>query len=561
VSPWYAENLAALTSLSPRTAALMEQAAQDGGISGTTAQTGDPILEWDGRALDSRRNPRAAAQSAAADVDAEAVVLLGCGSAYVADALEARGVTVAAIVERGAVLAAGLHSRDLRGLLRRVPVVALETLQDAADVARLRARADRVFVHAPSVALSPELAALAARWPQLPAARQPRVLVVGPIDGGSLGIAHAVARALERAGVALTLFDASPFAPGQDALGQLPLPELVRRTLQGHQALLLGDAVVELARETRADLVLALAQAPLAAPALDRLRAIGVPSAFWFVENTRVLPYWRDIVGYYDCVYAIQDGPVLDQMRAHGAPQAAYLPMACDPHVHQAVALTTADRDRYGSALSFAGAPYLNRRHVLAGLCDLGLKVWGEGWETTALAGHLGAVGRFDRETMMRVFCASTINLNLHSAEHVTGLDPLPDYVNPRTFELAACGAFQLVDARTPLAAVFAADEVAVFHDVAELRRLAGHYLEHPQERAAMAARAQRRALAEHTYDHRVVQICRDMLAPSLQPDAHAPHVQTLGEALSREREHPELTETEAYLRMLDDVGTTGVPR
>ena len=296
-------------------------------------------------------------------------------------------------------------------------------------------------------------------------------------------------------------------------------------------------------------------------PALCALAARGVPAAFWFVENTRVLPYWRDVARHYQHFYALQTGAVLDQIAAAGAQAVSYLPMACDPELHRAVPITDEDRARFGSPVSFAGAPYLNRRHVLAALADLGLKVWGDGWETTALAGHLGAPGRFDLDEMLRIFAATTVNVNVHSADHVTGLDPMPDYVNPRTFELAACGAFQLVDHRDPLAALFEPDELAVFHSVADLRDKTQYYLAHQAEATAMAGRAHRRAATAHTYDVRVRQILRDCLPGHLHPDTSTRVVETLDAALDSAASNPTMDDGEVYLRMLVEVREAAASR
>jgi hypothetical protein len=128
--------------------------------------------------------------------------------------------------------------------------------------------------------------------------------------------------------------------------------------------------------------------------------------------------------------------------------------MACDAERHVPLVLTPEEQERYGCDVSFAGAPYLNRRGLLPALADFDLRIWGEGWNDEALGPFIADQGRrFTLDQMVRVFAGSRINLNLHSAEHVAGFDPQPDYLNPRTFELAACEAFQLVDRRDPLRA------------------------------------------------------------------------------------------------------------
>lgn len=561
VSTWLDANIAAMTSISPRTAARLETVANDVGLTVTAVAGGRPVLEWDGRALDSRRDPLAAAERAAANIRTGPVVVLGFGSGYFVEALLASGVSVAAVVEREVILRAALSVRDLSHVVGRISMMTAESLSEPGALARVRALAPTVVVHPPSVAVTPELGAIAERWARLPIARRPRVLVVGPVDGGSLGVARIVAAATSRLGADTRFFDASEFAVAKRALGEVPVGDDGNRALQGRLMLLLGEAIAAQARHWRADVLLALAQAPLAEPALSALRSAGITTAFWFVENTRVLQYWRAVAAHYDHFYAIQDGVVLEQIAQAGAAHVAYLPMACDPSVHAPLALTAGHREQYGSRVSFAGAPYLNRRHLIPALRDLGLKVWGEGWEQTTLADCLGATGRFDLDTMIRVFCASTINVNLHSAEHVTGLDPTPDYVNPRTFELAACGAFQLVDQRTPLPSLFAADEIAVFHSPAEMRALAEWYLTHEHEAIAMAERARARVLHEHTYEARIARILADTLAPHLQPALQPLRAETLDEAIARTARTPHVTEDEIYLRMVKDVRDTALAR
>jgi len=561
MTPLRAGNLRALTYLFAEAGAAIGAAAPHDGIRVTTARSGAPVLTWEGRALDSRRDPAQAAASAASSVAADVVVVLGFGTGYLVEALLARGVTVAAVVDASAVLSAALDARDLGAVLEHVPVVALESLGQRGRLAQLRALSADVVVHAPSATAVPELAALAEQWPRLPTARPPRVLVVGPIAGGSLGIARSVARAVAAIGAQARLFDASPFAGAQRGFGDLALSVTAQTYFQGRLAMLLGEAVVEAATAWSADLVLAVAQAPLSEPALTALGTRGIPTAFWFVENTRVLPYWRDVARHYDRFYAIQPGAVLDQIAAAGARAVSYLPMACDPAIHRPVLLSDDDRARFASPVSFAGAPYLNRRHVLAAVADLGLKVWGDGWETTALAGSLGGPGRFDLDAMLRIFAATAVNVNVHSADHVTGLDPQPDYVNPRTFELAACGAFQLVDRRDPLAALFDDDQLAVFDTVPDLRDKTQYYLAHHAEAAAIAQRGRQRAVSDHTYEARVRQVLADCLAGHLQPSAAAPDVLALDSALAQAAAGPTLEEPEIYLRMLVEVREAAASR
>jgi spore maturation protein CgeB len=553
-------NLAAMTSLSADAIDRVRAVAPGDVPPAAYTPAGLPIVTVAGRPLDSGRDPVSVAERAAAAVQEGPIVLLGLGTGYLLDALHRRGIDVVAVVERADVLRAALAARDFRQALSKTAVVVLQDLHDLSRLAHLRARAGRVVVHGPSAAVTPELAALAERWDRLPVARRPRVLVVGPTAGGSLGVARSVAAAVAATGAESRFFDAAPFAQAQRAFGELSIDEAGTRVLQGQFTLLLGQAVVALAAEWRPDLVIALAQAPLTEPALNALRTMGARTAFWFVENIRVLPYWRQVCPFYDVVYVIQPTAV-DRVSDAGARRVAYLPMACDTRVHRRIALHDSDRAKYGSPISFAGAPYLNRRHLLTSVADLGLKVWGDGWESTALAAALGARGRFDADQMVRIFSGSEINVNIHSADHVAGLDPEPDYVNPRTFELAACGAFQLVDRRDPLPDLFDDTELVTFSSARELRALCTHYLERPSEREEFAGRAALRAQRDHSYDRRVAVVLDQNLPPYLHVSPATAERTSLDDAIAAASSEAVLSIDEAILRIVADVRDTVTAR
>ena len=563
VAETFERNLAALRRRSPRTAEAVRAVRGTGVVTVTHGTRGDVILEVAGKALDSRRDPHASADRSASTVTAERVVVVGFGAGYLTEALVRRGIRVAAVVEPSPdVLAAAMTSRDLETLLDDVPVVLLHTLVDPVELATLRAQAQTVLPHGPTVATREDAASLVCRWPDIPVAtRRPRVLVVGPIVGGSLGIARATATACRTAGCETRLFDASNYADAHGALDALTVPLDVRRRFQGELATLVGQAVVATCERWRPDLVLALAQTPLDRSALDHLRTGGVTTAFWFVENCRVLTYWRHVASLYDWFYAIQPGRFLEQLEDAGAIHTSYLPVACDPAEHRPLELSTDEQARFGGDVSFAGSPYLNRQRIFSKLTDLPLRLWGPGWTDVALAPMAADGGRtFTIDEMVKIFSATRINLNLHSASHVEGCDPDPDYVNPRTFELAACGAFQLVDARAPLPELFAHDEMVTFENVHELRALITRFLREDDERVAVAGRARERALKEHTYVHRIRRVLRDTLAPELLASVESPpsRPEPLTDVLIRRKQtSPTLDPEEALMRVVRVIETT----
>jgi spore maturation protein CgeB len=136
----------------------------------------------------------------------------------------------------------------------------------------------------------------------------------------------------------------------------------------------------------------------------------------------------------------------------------------------------------------------------------------------------------------MKVFSATAVNLNLHSSSG-SELDAYADFVNPRTFELAACGAFQLVDERALLPDLFTPEEVVRFQRAEQVPALIQTWLKDSSGRRHYADAARQRVLSRHTYEHRM----RDLLATIglRQPDR-------VGSILRGERSSAQLKERAA---------------
>ena len=340
---------------------------------------------------------------------------------------------------------------------------------------------------------------------------QLRIAVVGPIYGGSLPITGFVVRALESLGHHVRWLDHSVHATSYHQLELLKNSQH-RLALQSKYAEMLSRITMAQLAEDPPDLVLSLAQAPLILPMLEQLRRKKFITAMWFVENFRHLTYWQQLAAGYDFWFVIQQDPCMAAIKQAGAKEVRYLPMAADPSVHRPLELTQAEREEYGSDVSFVGAGYANRREIFPRLLghEWRFKLWGNEWDGAAdLTSVLQRNGaRIDTATCQKVFNASAVNLNLHSWAG-TGLDPEGDFVNPRTFELAACGAFQLADRRSLMPNLFTASEVATVSSPDEFPGEIARWLREPDQRLAMAGKARQRVLAEHTYAHRM----RDLLS------------------------------------------------
>ncbi len=510
--------------LADRDATLARHLRDGGGgvLSVAMGQNGLPTATADGRQVHSAYDPvREAEAWAEAQANAwqagEVAVVRGVGLLYHVEALVRRlpaDARMAVVVPDVRELHDACHARDLTGWLDRVMWIWGEPEQIARVLAEVH-QPFRIFTYEPAARLHAEAYAriemtlrreLAAQ-----AGGQLRVAVVGPIYGGSLPVARYAASALEHLGHRVTLIDHSPHAPSYGVMEALK-DARSRMILHSRLADLLGQLTLARLAEEPPDLVLALAQAPLSLPILQHLRRKKFLTAMWFVENYRHLTYWQQVAGGYDHWFVIQKGTCEEALRRAGASHVTYLPLAAEPSVHRPVALSEGERAEFGADVSFVGAGYANRRAMFPRLAkgEWTFKLWGNEWDGAAdLAGVLQRQGaRIDTETSVKVFNATKVNLNVHSFTG-DGLDPEGDFVNPRTFELAACGAFQLVDQRRLLPEIFTSDEIVAFGHPDELPALIRTWLREPEARAAMAQAARRRLLNEHTYVHRM----RDLLA------------------------------------------------
>ena len=512
-------NVSRLAQRDPALAAALRQSG-GGALEIVPARTGMTSARANGRWLHSAYDPIKEAQAWAEGQtyqEGETIVVFGVGLLYHVEALCARlpqTVTVVLVVPDLRVLADAATVRTWGNWIERVSwawgttEAICERIASAGHPLRLVTYAPAASLHADS---HRAIETVMQRKVAAQAGGQLRIAVVGPIYGGSLPITRYVVSALESLGHDVRWLDHSVHATSYQQLELLKNSQH-RLALQSKYAEMLSRVTMAQLAEDPPDLVLSLAQAPLILPALEHLRRKKFLTAMWFVENYRHLTYWQQLAAGYDFWFVIQQEPCIAALKRAGAKDVRYLPMAADPSLHRPLELTKEEREEYGSDVSFVGAGYANRREIFPRLVgqDWKFKLWGNEWDGAAdLTSVLQRNGaRVDTDTCLKVFNASAVNLNLHSWAG-TGLDPDGDFVNPRTFELAACGAFQLTDRRSLMPDLFAENEIATLSSPEALPAEITRWLHEPAQRVAMAAQARQRVLAEHTYQHRM----RDLLS------------------------------------------------
>jgi len=447
--------------------------------------------------------------------EGDKAVVLGNGFGYVAEALLDRGIRPVAFEPCPPLIHGMARHRDLPGFLSRFPLYAIDAPRDLYRSGPHRERIEGakgvLVLPYVNILLPGWAASFEASLAAVGKARNAfyRISVVSPLAGGSLETARYAARSLAESGFPVDFVDLSGFGGVLPALKSFHAqegPPVLARSMADFR-LWSSNRVMERIDRFDPAIVLVLAQAPVVPEHLRKMREQGRRVVFWFVEDSHLFRYWEREAENYDLFLSIQKGSFVRDLAAAGQPNHHYLPMAAEPSIFRPLELTPEERERFGSPLSFLGAGYYNRRKFFNALLGRSFRIWGNEWpEGDPVFRHVQEKGRrVDAHDSARIFNATDVNVNLHSSVSHEGVNPFGDFVNPRTFEIAACSAFQLVDRRSLLPELFVpGEEIACFTGRDDFLDMADHYLAHPAEREAFAGKAMRRVLAEHTYRDRM---------------------------------------------------------
>ncbi len=146
------------------------------------------------------------------------------------------------------------------------------------------------------------------------------------------------------------------------------------------------------------------------------------------------------------------------------------------------------------------------RLTYVASLAPSGMVAWGDrGWAQLQGRGVRYMGSALHETELPRIYNASTINVDV-------GRIYQDDIVTMRIFDILACGGFVLAEHSDALAALFEIGvEVESYSNLANLQAKVAHYLAHPDQAQAIAARGRQAVLERHTIDQRVEQMLQAM--------------------------------------------------
>ena len=548
---YFLANKEILAARFPKVLALLDSEQNTkNSVSSSQSQDGIVIF-YDGQCLDHIDKPVAAAKAWAkrcfADpsvVGANHILVFGFGAGYHIEALQELSEKKISVIEPiPEVFNAAIRLRDLTHCLSQLSNVWIGTegLED------IDCRDAELCIRAPSqVTASEYLTKLKSKIYGKRGVNtlRPSIAVLGPLQGGTLPITGYTTRALGALQQKTRILDMSGFATGYHLTTEFTKNPLRANSLQNTYVEFLSQVILEAANEKPFDILICMAQAPISARVLAELRSRGIITVLWFVEDYLRFTYWKDFAKFYDFIFTIQKGDCIDQIKQAGAGEVHYLPCAADPGIHMPLHLSPEEKARWGSPISFVGAGYHNRSQVFASMANMPFKIWGTEWPGNRpfdkLVQEEGR--RLTPEEYIKIFNATEINLNLHSSSERDGVDPFGDFVNPRTFELAAAGAFQLADERSLLSELFVpGEEIVTFSNTQDMKDKIGYYLAHPDERIKITAKARARIFREHTYQHRLDTMLSLIYQSRYQQLSGKEKIRPWAKLLDRSKSDPEL--------------------
>lgn len=277
-----------------------------------------------------------------------------------------------------------------------------------------------------------------------------------------------------------------------------------------------SESVKDLALRTRPDLVLVLLGDRFEGKVVEAIRESGIKTAVWLTDD----PYYTDetvkYASHYDFVFTNESSTV-SLYRNLGCRSVHYLPMAANSSVFYPRRVD----GKYLSDICFIATAWNNRiafiDRIAMFLKNKNVKIIGPLWDQlknySILSDKIYPTGISAEETA-KYFCGAKIVINLHRSHDDQTLFSknsrnLEAYsLNPRTFEISACGSFQLTDVREDLESLYTPGrDIETFSSTQEFVGKINYYLRNERKRREIALQGLKTALQEHTYHYRLMKL------------------------------------------------------
>lgn len=262
--------------------------------------------------------------------------------------------------------------------------------------------------------------------------------------------------------------------------------------------------------------------------ALKIFKRFGYKIVIWEVDD----PYTIDITAlnapYADFIFTV-DSSAVDKYKKSGCKNVYFLPLGFSKKTFSKNIVN----EKYQTDMCFIGTPFKGsyRIKILDELSDyllrfkirlIGSHVENEKWSSLSNYSRLkeSIINELiSPDEASNYYNGAKINLNIHRDSYSGSIDKNDEMwaansPNDRMFNIAGCGAFQIVDnKRKDTGLSFKEnDEIVLFNDSEDLKSKISFYLENDTERARIANNAYNRATSDHTINKRIEFIIEKVL-------------------------------------------------
>jgi len=236
--------------------------------------------------------------------------------------------------------------------------------------------------------------------------------------------------------------------------------------------------------------------------------------ALWLFDSIMRLPYCWNLLPCCDQIfcYEAEDIPMIQERLSITA---SFLPQAVDPSAYHPL-----EGERQTWDLVFAADLWKSEKRqrliqrVVASFPERKIRVWGcykpwyKGlWRCLSRERRDVYTNRNASTAQLNLdYNRSTVVLNIHHEQQQNG-------ANPKVYEIAASGSYQVCDANPYIESLFSHGEVGLYHDEEEMLSMIRWALDpaHAEERETKAEAARKLIFESHTFVHRMQTVLQQL--------------------------------------------------
>lgn len=326
-----------------------------------------------------------------------------------------------------------------------------------------------------------------------------RIGIAAPGHLKTVPMGRYCAETFRRMGHEVLLFDAGSLTLAEKAILR-PIAKM--RGQHAFEKTRLNHRLAKAMRDFQPNFFLAIFGFDIFPATIAALRERGARTACWWLNDPFQFERGAGIAPAYDFFFS--NCACSARRHTSSGLRAAHLAHAAYEPVHHPMPLSDRERNTLASEVCFLGDWGPVRQGILSQLSrKVDLRIWGPWRKHLTPRDRLWSRiedGYFTPEQMARVLSATKVAINLHSwfGYYESGL-------NPRTFEVPACGAAQVCDWKTDLDQHFEIGrEIMTYRTGEELEGILRELLKNDPGCNDLAQAGLRRVQADHTYRARM---------------------------------------------------------